>query len=173
MHPGRCGRFARRSLLAALAAQICASPAADSGRPPAPDFELRDSRGRKRRLSDFKGQVVLLQFWATWCPICRREISLLEQLQSGRGPRGFVVIGVAMDQRGWAAVTPFLAQRRVGYLIVLGNPAVARRYSVSDLPRIVLIDRQGRIASSSNGMPDAAALLGEVDALLAEPGGSR
>lgn len=159
----------RRAWLAALAAQAAGWLRQPEDRPPAPPLELRDARGRKRSLDEFAGRVVVLSFWATWCGICRREIPLLEKLGRELGSRGLAVVGVALDERGWAAVTPFLAQRPVGYLVLLGDARVARRFAVDGVPRLVVIDRRGRIAAAQAAVEDEAALRRRLEELLEEP----
>lgn len=158
----------RRELILAMVSQAAGWLRGPEVRPPAPPFELRDARGRKRRLGEFAGRVVVLSFWATWCGICRREIALLEALERELGPRGLTVVGVALDERGWAAVTPFLAQRPVGYLILQGDASVARRYAVDGVPRLVVIDRRGRIAAAQAALEDPAAFRQRLEALLNE-----
>lgn len=144
-------------------------PAAASERPPAPDFQLPDSRGTRRKLTEFRGRVVLLNFWATWCPPCRAEIPLLNQAHRDFAPRGFAVVGVAMDERGWPAVTPFLAQHQVDYPVLLGNAAVARAYGgMKSLPRTFFLDRAGRIVAAHNAALGEKHLYRVIGKLLAE-----
>ncbi len=118
-------RISRRFLLRGVSIARAAGTLLPAGsRPQAPDFQLHDSKGRKRRLSEFRGKVVLLNFWATWCAPCLTEIPVLNGVHREYADRGFAVLGVAMDERGWAAVTPFLAERRVDYPVLLGTAAV-------------------------------------------------
>lgn len=73
----------------------------DTDRKKAPDFELKNSTGASIRLSDHKGKVVLLDFWATWCGPCKTQIPWLNEFSERYGPDGLVVIGISMDQEGW------------------------------------------------------------------------
>src|SRR5438552_7014768 len=81
-------------------------------RRPAPDFTLNDASGKPIQLSGFKGKVVLLNFWATWCGGCRVEIPWLIEFQQTYGHRGFVVLGVSLDAEGWKLVKPFIRDKK-------------------------------------------------------------
>lgn len=158
----------RRRLVRILFA--AAGPAAwgTCRRPPAPDFVAYDARGVKRRLSDYRGNLVVLNFWATWCDPCRAEIPALNRVHLAYRAQGFTVVGVAMDQRGWAAVTPFLIEHGVTYPVLLGNAAVARSYGgLKSLPQTLFLDREGRIVASHGSLLKEADLRKLVESLLA------
>jgi len=122
-------------------------------RKPAPDFSLRDADGRAVRLADYRGRVVLLNFWATWCGPCRIEIPWFIELERKHKDQGFAVIGVSMDDEGWDAVKPFVRRLGVNYRVVLGADSVAQLYGgVDSLPTSFIIDRQGRIAAAHIGL---------------------
>jgi cytochrome c biogenesis protein CcmG/thiol:disulfide interchange protein DsbE len=111
----------------------------------APDFSLKDANGRTVRLSDYRGRVVLLNFWATWCSPCNIEIPWFVEFQSKYKAGGLTVLGVSMDDDGWKVVRPFLAARNINYPILLGNDNVARLYGgIESLPLTLLIGRDGR-----------------------------
>jgi peroxiredoxin len=132
----------------------------------APDFILSDARGRPVRLSAYKGRVVLLNFWATWCHGCQVEIPWLVEFEGKYRRRGFSVIGVSMDDGGWKSVNPFVAERKVNYPIVLGNDEMAKPYGLSSMPMTFLIDRNGKIAATSVGIVDRNACESEIVELL-------
>ena len=138
----------------------------EKDRTPAPDFTLLDAAGKPLQLSALKGQVVLLNFWATWCHGCQLEIPWFIEFQSKYKDRGLAVVGVSLDVDGWKAVRPFLAEKKVNYSMVLGNDDVAQQFAVQGMPVTLLIDRQGRIASSHTGVVDKASSQSEIESLL-------
>ncbi len=126
--------WAAPRLLHVAAQKILASNAAESRRT-APDFSLDDANGHTIRLSDYRGRVVLLNFWATWCPPCKIEIPWFVEFQNQYQADGLTVLGVSMDEDGWKAVRPFLAARKINYPIVVGNDDVSRRYGGIEICR--------------------------------------
>lgn len=138
-----------------------------SDRKPAPDFELKDVNGKTIRLSDYRGQVVLLNFWATWCGPCKIEIPWFVEFQRTYKDRGFTVIGVSVDEDGWDAVRPFLEARQVNYPVVVSTPEVEMKYGgVEALPMSFLIDRDGLIASTHVGLVTKKTYEEEIRQLL-------
>ena len=135
----------------------------------APDFALKDADGKTVHLSDYKGKVVLLDFWATSCGPCRAEIPWFTDLERQRKSQGFEVLGVSLDENGWEDVKPFLAEMRVNYRVVIGDDATASEYGgVDAIPTTLLIDKQGRIAAIHVGLADRREFEDAVDALLHE-----
>jgi len=125
----------------------------ESQRRKAPDFALRDADGKLVRLSDYRGKVVLLNFWATWCSPCRFEIPWFIEFQRQYKDAGLEVLGISMDEDGWEAVKPFLTRFGVNYRILMGDDMVAQLYGgVDSLPTTFLIDRQGRVAAVHIGL---------------------
>jgi thiol-disulfide isomerase/thioredoxin len=166
--------LARRTLLLWVASALGSTTLRPTGRLQAPDFQLHDSRGMKRTLSEFRGKVVLLNFWATWCAPCQAEIPVLNEVHREYAKHGVTVLGVAMDERGWAAVTPFLAERRVDYPVLLGNPAVARLYGgLEVLPYTLFLDRDGRVVADYSAVLTRTHLRKVVETLLSESAQSR
>jgi cytochrome c biogenesis protein CcmG/thiol:disulfide interchange protein DsbE len=144
-----------------------ASPApVDNVRKTAPNFTLSDSKGASVRLSDYKGKVVLLDFWATWCHGCKTEIPWYMEFQNKYKDKGLAVIGVSMDDDGWKSVKPFVEEQKMNYAVVIGNEALAKLYAVDALPVTLLIDRNGKIAVSHAGMVEKDAFEKEIQALL-------
>jgi peroxiredoxin len=136
-------------------------------RAPAPAFTLQDAKGTNVSLADFKGKVVLLNFWATWCGPCKVEIPWFEEFQTKYANQGFAVVGVSMDDDGWKSVKPFMEARNINYPIVLGNEAVSQAYGgIDSLPTTLLIDREGRIAAQHHGLAGKSTYEDEILKLL-------
>jgi peroxiredoxin len=126
---------------------------AEKDRNPAPEFALKDADGKTVHLADYKGKVVLLDFWATWCGPCKLEIPWFMELERNNKDRGFAVLGVSMDDEGWEVVKPFVASIGMNYRVVIGNDVTAQLYGgVEALPTTFLIDREGRIAATHVGL---------------------
>jgi peroxiredoxin len=142
----------------------------DKQRKPAPDFTLKDADGRTVKLSDYRGKVVLLDFWATWCGPCKIEIPWFMDMERRKKDRGFAVLGVAMDDEGWEVVRPFIAELGVNYRILMGNDETAQRYGgIESLPTTFLIDRAGRIAAVHVGVTGREDFDDGVEELLRAP----
>jgi len=125
----------------------------EKDRKSAPEFSLKDVNGQTVRLADYKGRVVLLDFWATWCGPCKIEIPWFMEFEQQFKDRGFAVLGVAMDEDGWSVVKPYIQDLKMNYRIVLGNEQVGNMYGgVESLPTTFLIDRQGKVASVHIGL---------------------
>ncbi len=134
----------------------------------APDFASVDASAKPVKLSDFRGKVVLLNFWATWCGGCQVEIPWFIEFQKNYKGNGFVVIGVSLDADGWESVKPYVKEKAVNYPIVIGSRDVAQLYRVTAMPVTLLIDREGRIAASHVGVVGEGDYKAEVEALLSE-----
>jgi peroxiredoxin len=150
-------------------ARVPAAPApasAADSRKAAPNFTLDDAKGATVKLSDYKGKVVLLDFWATWCYGCGLEIPWFIEYQDKYKDSGLAVIGVSMDDDGWKVVKPFIEEKKMNYAVVLGNADLAKLYKVENMPVTVLIDREGKIAESYFGMVDRAACEARIQRLL-------
>lgn len=161
-------RIAFVALCFALPARAPADLTGANSRKTAPDFALSDSKGASIRLSDYKGRVVLLDFWATWCGGCKVEIPWYMEFQSKYENSGLSVVGVSMDEDGWKSVKPFLEKNPMNYSVVVGNPDLAKLYGVDSMPMTLLIDRDGKIAASHVGMVDKDAFEIEIQKLLNE-----
>lgn len=149
---------------------VHAQPAKEGQRKPAPDFTLKDAGGKTVRLSDYRGKVVLLDFWATWCGPCKIEIPWFIAMQRNLKDRGLVVLGVSMDEEGWEVVKPFLTQMNVNYRVAIGDDATSKAYGGIDaLPTTFLIDREGRIADKHEGVTSRKEFEDGVEKLLEEP----
>ncbi len=113
---------------------------------PVPKLAFRAKDGSDRNFSDFSGKIVLVNFWATWCGPCIREMPSLLRLQKARGGEDFTVIGLSQDLRGWPIVTPFLKKHDLADLPVYVDQktAISRALKIPGLPTSILLDREGR-----------------------------
>jgi peroxiredoxin len=136
----------------------------------APDFQVRTPDDRQIKLSDFKGKVVFLNFWATWCEPCREEMPAMERLHRAYRDRGLVVLAVSTDVQGASVVKPFLKQFKITFEVGLDpKMAVATGiYQVWALPSTFIIDRKGKRVLFANGARawDSSAAHALFDALL-------
>jgi cytochrome c biogenesis protein CcmG/thiol:disulfide interchange protein DsbE len=132
----------------------------------APGFDLLDSNGSVVTLSQYKGKVVLLNFWATTCGGCKVEIPWFIEFASRYKASGLVVIGVSLDDDGWKSVKPFLQDKKINYPVTVDSDNLVKRYGVESLPMTLLIDRDGKIAASHAGLVDKGACESEIRTLL-------
>jgi len=133
---------------------------------PAPDFTLKDLKDQPLRLSDYKGKVVLLDFWATWCAPCRSEIPKFVEWQKQYGPQGLQVIGISMDDSD-KPVPGFVQQFGINYPVAMGDAKLADQYGgVLGLPVTFVIGRDGMIHHKHVGLTDLALLEAEIKQAL-------
>jgi len=145
----------------------------DKERKQAPDFTLKDANGHTVRLSDYRGKVVLLDFWATWCGPCKIEIPWFQEFERQYKDKGFAVIGVAMDEEGWNVVKPFAQHMSINYRVVVGDDTIGDLYAnggIDALPTTFLIDRGGRIASIHVGLSSKSDFEDDIQELLKASG---
>lgn len=137
-------------------------------RKPAPDFTLNDASGATVRLTDYRGKVVLLDFWATWCGGCKEEIPWFSKFEKTYGGKNFAVVGVSLDDGGWNVVKPFLARANIPYEILLGNDRTAQKYGIKSMPDTFLIDPKGRVAAAYVGVVDRDNIDANIKAILSQ-----
>ncbi len=131
----------------------------------APAFSLPDLKGREVPLSDFRGKVVVLDFWATWCPPCKREIPDFIDLQRKYGPQGLQIVGIALDEP--EKVADFVRQNGMDYPVLMGSDEVAARYGgIEGIPTTFLIDRDGKIVNRFEGFRPKSVFEEEIRKLL-------
>jgi peroxiredoxin len=141
-------KFSVKTILqrCAMAAIVvtAASFAADTGSP-APSFTLNDLTGQQIALSKYKGQVVMVNFWATWCGPCQQEMPLLDQMYKKYKPAGFTLIGVNVDKDA-PPVKALLERKPVSFQVLLDpTNSVSKTYHVDEMPSSVIVDRKGQI----------------------------
>jgi len=132
----------------------------------APDFTLQDLSGRKVSLSGLKGSVVLLEFWATWCPPCRTSIPGLERLHREYGDKGLKILAISVDEGGIDKVRKFVADYKITYPVLKGTDDVSSRYQVRMIPALFLVDKQGIIRKQYLMGGNDDELENEIKALL-------
>jgi cytochrome c biogenesis protein CcmG/thiol:disulfide interchange protein DsbE len=139
----------------------------------APDFAVPDLAGQAVRLSAYRGQVVLVNLWATWCPPCREEMPSMEKLHEKLKDRGFVLLAVSQDEGGIDGVRQFVEQMKLSFRVLVDpDGEVGRKFGVWGYPESFLVDRDGRIVERVIGPRDwaAPAQIAAIEALLARQG---
>jgi peroxiredoxin len=132
----------------------------------APDFALRDSDGKVIRLSDYRGKVVLVDFWATWCGGCKEEIPWYLDFQKKYGTKGFTAIGIAMDS-GFEVVRPFMAAHQMNYPVVIGGMNLLAKYGNNGaMPATYLVAPDGTIVDYKVGIVDRAEFEKKIRTML-------
>jgi thiol-disulfide isomerase/thioredoxin len=133
---------------------------------PAPNFTLPGLSGKDISLSQFKGKVVFLDFWATWCDACREEIPDLIRLYQEKNPKGLVVLGVSVDALGKSVVQPFVNQAQIPYPVVIAGDHVPAGYDISGLPTAFLIDKNGIVRHEYIGAVSYEDVVKDINSLL-------
>jgi len=143
----------------------------------APALQLADSSGTNMQVTDYRGKVVLLNFWATDCGGCKLEIPWLIELESAHKSDSFTVVGVSMDtsyqgsksaDEAWSKVKPFVTDHKLNYPVVMGDATLINSYKLGAVPETYLIDKRGRIAAIYSGVIDKSDVDSNINRLLAE-----
>jgi peroxiredoxin len=141
--------------------------------PPAPDFTLERMNGESFQLSEHRGEVVVLNVWATWCPPCRVEIPGFVDLYQRFKDQGVVFVGLSVDDSGLRAVRQYAQDHTLAYPQVASRAVAYRKYGQSTtVPRTYVIDKQGRIRYQHTGLLLKGSLEPVLKELIAEPGPS-
>jgi thiol-disulfide isomerase/thioredoxin len=137
------------------------------------DLVFKDLDGKELKLSDLKGKVVLLDFWATWCEPCKIETPWLIEFQKKYGPKGFTVVGVAMDEGGQKIVQPYTLSARfdmedgskqaINYPVVLGTDEMSDKFGINGFPTGVLISRSGKLVKITSGLVSRDELMKDIE----------
>jgi peroxiredoxin len=148
-----------------------------ASRTAAPAFQLADMSGMNKQVTDYRGKVVLLNFWATACGGCQLEIPWLIELESAHKSDSFTVVGVSMDtsyegsksaDEAWSKVKPFVLDHKLNYPVLMGDATLITSYKLGAVPATYLIDKQGRIAATYSGVIDKSDVDSNINKLLAE-----
>jgi peroxiredoxin len=132
------------------------------------DFELQDLSGKPVKLSDYRGKIVLVNFWASWCGPCEFEIPMFLKMRREYQKRGFEIIGISMDEGSLEQLGEFIKQLKINYPVVMGASANLDVFgAIKGLPTSFLIDREGRIHSRHQGLLGLNEIENELPKLLA------
>jgi thiol-disulfide isomerase/thioredoxin len=142
----------------------------------APTVAIKDLAGNDVTLEQFRGKVVLVNFWATWCQPCQIEMPWFIEFQEKYGAQGFTVLGVAMDDEGKSVVGPFIEKEdfdvdgrkmKVNYPILIGNDDIAAKFGgLLGLPTTLVISRDGKITKRFIGLVNHEVIVKEIEAQL-------
>jgi thiol-disulfide isomerase/thioredoxin len=132
----------------------------------AADFSLKDMSGKTVKLSDYKGKVVLLEFWATWCPPCRASVPGLEKLHKAYTDKGLVLLAVSMDEGGEDEVRSYIKESGITYTVLKGTEDIAIKYQVRSIPMMLVLNKEGKISKRYLGMGSDEDLEKDIKANL-------
>jgi thiol-disulfide isomerase/thioredoxin len=148
---------------------------------PAPAFALEDMNGKKVSLANYRGNAVLVNFWATWCGPCRIETPWLVELRNKYAAQGFEILGVDSeaddlqpdDKAGWAknksAISKFVAEEKVDYPMLMNGDSISEEYGgLDDLPSSFFVDRNGKVVAASVGLTSESDIEGNIRKALAQ-----
>ena len=134
----------------------------------APSYALADLEGKVVKNTDFLGKVVILDFWATWCPPCKAEIPHLVALQDKYKSQGLEIVGLSVDEGGANDVKPFAAEHQINYTMLIASSETAKDYGgITGIPTTFVVDKQGTIVKKFLGYTDPEVFEAAIQPLLA------
>jgi peroxiredoxin len=173
-----CGLFLLLAGAPLVAQQdVHASLTALAERKPAPAVQLTSETGQTKQLSDYKGKVVLLNFWASECGGCVFEIPSIIDIQTAYKEKSFTVLGISMDitwsqlegeKQAWDKVKPFIVKKKINYPILMGYESLLKKFDVPALPATLLLDKSGKIAAVYVGIISKDNAEANINKLLLE-----
>ena len=133
----------------------------------APNFSLKSADGKTYQLSQLKGKVVIVNFWATWCGPCRREIPDFIEAYKKYKNQGLEIIGVSVDEDGWTKVKPFVTENKINYPVVLMDSKIVSDYgNFNAIPTTFVVDKNGNIVDTHTGVMTMSQLESKIQPLL-------
>ena len=154
-----------KSMLVCLIVALLSLPACADSQPDAVSFDKVDVAGMEKFLENSKGKVVVLLFWATWCPACRTELPELEELKKLYSEDDLTILGVSLDERE-SDLAIFFSSRLPNYQILLGNKELAQEYKVREIPKLVIYDQKGDTVFDRPGAFPLPELQKIIDGLI-------
>ncbi|HOW84488.1 MAG TPA: TlpA disulfide reductase family protein [Candidatus Aminicenantes bacterium] len=155
--PAKMAALALAAVMALAGAAACAPQKQDSA---APDFKIQDLQGRTLSLADYKGKVLFINFWATWCPPCRKEIPDFIAAYGELRERGLEILGLSVDDMSGAALLDWVKARNINYPVGLAAPEIVAAYEPGDfIPATIVVDRKGVIRFRQAGAMDKDTLI--------------
>ncbi len=125
----------------------------ETTKPPAPEFRLKDTSGKEVKLSDFKGEIVVVNFWATWCGPCLMEIPSLVKLREQYHDKGVEIVAISLNQNSPKQLARFARDFNINYPVVIGTEDVVEAFGpVNAIPTTIIIDREGQVYSRHTGL---------------------
>lgn len=147
-------------MVLAVGAAACAQAKIEAEAVPAPEFSLEDLQGNTLTLASYKGKVLILNFWATWCPPCRREIPDFIEAYKELKDKGLEILGVSVDDLSADAVREWTQKAGMNYPIAMATAKIIADYQPGEfIPATIIIDRHGSIRYRQSSLMDKATLL--------------
>jgi thiol-disulfide isomerase/thioredoxin len=133
----------------------------------APDFSLPAVDGSIVKMSDYSGKVILVDFWATWCPPCQEMIPVLSRLHKAYSDKGLVILGISLDKDGLGVLGTFVHENMIPYKVVMGDNRISNAFGgVSSIPTLYMVDREGRLVRKLTGFHSYGQLEEQVKRYL-------
>mgnify|MGYP001562989633 FL=1 len=134
----------------------------------APDFTLKGINGNTSSLADYKGKVVMVEFWATWCPPCKELTPILEKIHKKYKDKGLIILALVSEDEGEAAIRSFIKEYGITYPVLLADQETMRHYGISSIPVTFIINKEGRVVSMHMGNTQGIMqkLTSEIERLL-------
>jgi cytochrome c biogenesis protein CcmG/thiol:disulfide interchange protein DsbE len=159
-----------KRLLAAVLAVLIVTACSGGSRDlsiTAPDFVLPAVDGTMVQLSDYKGKVIIIDFWTTWCAPCQEQVPILTKLHKSYSEKGLVILGISLDVEGLEVLGPFVHENMVPYKVLMSDDRVNRAFGgIATIPTLYIVDRNGRLVRKLIGFHNYRDLEDEIKRYL-------